>query len=433
MKQIENEQATLSSTASPPLEGIGERLRLRRVARGWSLEALASEMGGLVSRQALHKYEKGAAKPTPRVLVQLAKALGVPSAHLAFAAPTRVSFVAYRMTRGLGKAQQEEIEARVTLEAQDRVRLQELLGQEFDAPELTLIATLEDAERAAQELREIWNLGLDAICSLSTVLEDHGIHIIEVEAGDKFDGLSARIHDGDAQEVAATVIVRRDTPGDRWRLTLAHELAHLLLRFASDASAEFQEKAAFRFGAAFLAPRRLMENEFGFKRQRVSLEELFLLKPRLGLSAQALAYRLKDLEIISEQEMSALFAAFTARGWRKEEPEPLEREQPTWLRRGVYHALAEGLIAQEDAARLLGKTFDESTAPARSAQSQRLQALKRLPLEERRRVLAANSQAAGDQFEGDPEWKAWEAATDPVEWAADTSVKSESAAFEEAK
>ena len=92
---------------------------------------------------------------------------------------------------------------------------------------------------------------MDAICSLSTVTEDHGIHIIEIEAPEKFDGLSARIHDVGGQEVAAAVISRRETPGDRWRLTNAHELGHLVLGFAPDASDKFQEQAAFRFGAAF--------------------------------------------------------------------------------------------------------------------------------------------------------------------------------------
>lgn len=404
-----------------PAGGMGERLRLRRLARGWSLEELADEMGGLVSRQMLHKYEKGDTKPTPRVLVQLAKTLGVPSSHLAFASTTSVSFVAYRKTTGLNRAQQQGIEARVTLEAQDRVRLQQLLEQSVDLPQLSPVTSFEDAEKAAEELREKWALGVDALCSLSTVLEDHGIHIIEVEAPEKFDGLSARIHDSGGETLAAAVIARRDLPGDQWRLTNAHELAHLVLSFAPDATEEFQEKAAFRFGAAFLAPRRLMEHEFGAKRQRVSLEELFLLKPRLGMSAQALAYRLKDLDIISEREMGGLFEALTARGWRKVEPEPLEAEEPSWLRRSVYHALAEGLISHEDAERLLGKTLEHPFSSPRSAQSRLLQALKRLPLEERRRVLQERSQAVGDQFAGDTQFQKWQGASDPIEWASDVS------------
>ncbi len=406
------------------LSEMGERLRLRRVARGWSLEDLSTEIGGLVSRQALHKYEKGQAKPGASVLVQLARALDVPSSHLAFAAPTRVSFVAYRKCAGLSKGQQDSIEARVTLAAQERVRLQELLGQHPDIPAMMPVETLEDAEGAAQELRKSWNLGVDAICSLSTILEDHGVHIIEVEAPEKFDGLSARIHDAQGKEVAAAVVTRRETAGDRWRFTNAHELGHLVLKFAPDADDKFQEKAASRFGAAFLAPRRLMENEFGSSRQRVAPEELFLGKPKMGLSAQALIYRLKDLEIINDAEFRSLFIQFSARGWRKVEPHPLQAEQPTWLKSSVYHALAEGLISHNDARRLLGRDFDETTAPPQSAQSKRIQALKSLPLEARRRVLEKRSRAAGDQFEGDEQWKAWEAA-DAQSWPNDETKSDE--------
>ena len=109
---------------------MGERIRMRRArARLVAGKSWRTEMGGLVSRQALHKYEKGQTKPGARVLVQLARALGVPSAHLAFESPTRVSLVAYRKGASLGKAQQEQIEARVTLAVQERVRLQTLLGQ----------------------------------------------------------------------------------------------------------------------------------------------------------------------------------------------------------------------------------------------------------------------------------------------------------------
>lgn len=399
--------------------GLGQRLKLRRQAKGWSLEELATEMGGLVTKQAIHKYENAQARPTPRVLQKLAQVLEVSALHLAQEPENTVAFVAYRKASGLSARDQEQIKARVEVETLERVRLQKLLGQELDLPALSPVESLEDAERAADELREKWDLGVDSICSLSTILEDHGVHIIEVEASEKFHGLSAHVQDRDNQNIAAAVIARRALPGDRWRLTNAHELGHLVLRFAPDAEEKWVEKAAFRFGAAFLAPRRLIEREVGTHRHRISLPELFLLKPRLGMSAQAIAYRLKDLGILSEDDGRAVFMEFARNGWRKEEPQPLESERPTWLQRSVYHALSEGLISARAARRFLGNEFDESAAAPPTTASRRLRALVRLPLEERRRILEEQSHSTGDVFSSDPQWKAWEALSDPIEWAAD--------------
>jgi transcriptional regulator with XRE-family HTH domain len=59
-----------------------QRLKQLRLARGLSLDALAAKLGGIVTKQALSKYEQGKAKPSPRVLTQLASTLGVKAVHL---------------------------------------------------------------------------------------------------------------------------------------------------------------------------------------------------------------------------------------------------------------------------------------------------------------------------------------------------------------
>ena len=70
--------------------------------------------------------------------------------------------------------------------------------------------------------------------------------------------LSARVpafvavaFDGSTKPQAAAVVSRLGVPGDRQRLNLAHELGHLVLKIPPLAD---QEKLAFRFGAALLAP-----------------------------------------------------------------------------------------------------------------------------------------------------------------------------------
>ena len=54
-----------------------ERLKQIRLARGLSLDEVARRMDDLVTKQALSKYEIGAAQPRPRTLARLAEALRV--------------------------------------------------------------------------------------------------------------------------------------------------------------------------------------------------------------------------------------------------------------------------------------------------------------------------------------------------------------------
>jgi len=61
---------------------LGKRLKRFRLARGMSLGDLEAAIDGLVSSQALSKYEHGKLQPTVRVLNRIASALGVKSVQL---------------------------------------------------------------------------------------------------------------------------------------------------------------------------------------------------------------------------------------------------------------------------------------------------------------------------------------------------------------
>ena len=72
--------------------------------------------------------------------------------------------------------------------------------------------------------------------------------------------------DSDKNVMAVAIATRRGTSGDRYRLNVAHELGHLMLKLSEDVDAE---KAAFRFGAAFLAPAEELRREVGEKRSLI--------------------------------------------------------------------------------------------------------------------------------------------------------------------
>ena len=118
-----------------------------------------------------------------------------------------------------------------------------------------------------------------------------------MESTKGFEGLSGRINN----EIPLIITIGHNSI-DRKRMSIAHELGHLVLE--SDGLDE--EKAAFRFAAAFLAPSECIRSTLGVKRKRIDIRELQLLKEEFGISIQALIRRCFDLKIITESEYKRL-------------------------------------------------------------------------------------------------------------------------------
>ncbi len=374
-----------------------------RLARGMSLGNLEDEIDGLVSSQTLSKYERGKLQPTAATLNQIASALGVKSAQLWGEPPCHVEWIAFRKRARLGKREQERIQSFVAEEFEKRVQLQEQIyeGNALEFPVLSVpVRNLEDAEEAALVLRNTLNLGIDPIANLIGVLEDHYIHIIEVDANEAFDGISALARDSNNKPLAAAIATRSDVPGDRQRLNIAHELGHLILKLCGEIDGE---KAAFRFGAAFLAPAEQLCRDVGKKRKNIQMMELLHLKKRYGISVQAMLFRLRDLEIITNAYYKRWCININRAGWKKHEPIEIPPEKPERFCQQVHRALAEELITKMEAERLLNHIVKPS---ADRSSSERRQFLK-LPKEERERILRKQAEEMADFYEHDTEWREW--------------------------
>lgn len=361
---------------------IGQRLKQFRLARGLSLDALAAKMGGIVTKQAISKYEMGKDIPSPVVVNKLAVALDVKSRDLWAQPDVTVEFVAYRRHSKLSKTEQQRVECIVTEGLEHRVRLQDLTGQtKVDLPlALFEVRSSEDADKAAIALRRHWRLGLDPIASVTGILEDHYVHVIEIDGPDGFDGISAIARDK-GRSKAAAVISRRGVDGERQRLNLTHELGHLVCKIVGDLD---EEKAAFRFGAAFLAPEEVIFREVGQKRHAIQAGELLLLKKRLGMSIQSILFRLRDLAVISQAHFNSWWPQINRLGWRKEEPGAMPPERPLWLKQAVLRAVSEELLATDEAQRILAEPLQQQ--PPLPLVERR--AFLKLPIKQRRQLMA---------------------------------------------
>lgn len=380
---------------------MNHRLQQLRLARGLSLEDLSAAMGGLVTKQALSKYEKGQARPSPPVLNRLAAVLGTNAIHLWSEPAVRVEFPGYRKRASMRAKERATVEALVCQQIEVRHQLQELTTSTaaFALEVHSLPASkLEDAEAAALKLRKTWKLGLDPIANLTDVLEDRLVHVIEVEAPDRFDGISGLAREESGKPCAAAVVSRKGLPGDRQRLNLAHELAHLVLKPKPGAD---EEALAFRFAGAFLAPGECLKREVGTRRTALRVDELRLLKGRYGISMQAILRRLRDLEIISQTFYTECCIEIRRRGWRKVEPNPIPAERSTWLRKATLRCLAEGLVTHEKAEGLLGEKVE--AGPQATLLKRR--AFLKLPLEDRRRMLQEQAGQMAAHYEQDQSWK----------------------------
>jgi len=340
---------------------LGERMQQARKARGWSLATLAGAAGGIVSRQALYKYEKELDTPRSEVLLALAHALGVTVDY--FFRPSNslitLSDLACRKRSGLGKRNLAAIRAQVKDCVERWLELESFFPPErfprfFYSPEnLLLIERLEDIETLAKEIRFRLSLGLAPIENMTELLEDNGIKIhIWSGRDEKFDGFSCW-----ANSNIPIIVVKTRLSGDRQRSSLAHELGHLALQPAKGLD---PEKAALRFSGAFLVPDEVAWRELGAKRHKLELPELCALKRKYGMSIQQWIYRAKDLEIITERYAAGLFRVFRAQGWHITEPgNQLPEETSSRLKRLALQAVAEDLISPARAAELSGISVTE--------------------------------------------------------------------------
>jgi Zn-dependent peptidase ImmA (M78 family)/DNA-binding XRE family transcriptional regulator len=337
---------------------IGNRLKLARAAAGLSLRGLADRAEGLVSAQAIGKYERDEMMPSSDVLTALARALKVTEGYLLSPSGVTLSSVEFR-TRKLKVREAAEVEARILSVVERYLQVERILGLEYDdglgAAERPEVATAEGAEDAAISLRAHWNLGDDPIPDLCEFLEEQGVKIVAVDMPSKVSGMQAAVLAGDGQRFQV-IAVNSVHPGERQRFTIAHELGHLFLRCGGELDAE---RGCNRFAGAFLVPRAMLLREVGEHRSSISVGELFQLKHRFGVSAQALVYRCRDLGVLSESAAGAIFRNFSMRGWRQQEPLELAAERPRRFERLCLRAVAEGCVSESKAAELLGVRLRE--------------------------------------------------------------------------
>jgi Zn-dependent peptidase ImmA (M78 family)/DNA-binding XRE family transcriptional regulator len=334
---------------------FAERFKSARLMNGFSLQDLSDNFGKKISRQALHKYEKGEVFPDSEMLNLLCEILKVRPDYFTRETLVELGPINFRKLEKLPTKEQSSIIERTKEFLSRYIELEEILGikKSFENPinaSQIVIKSLEDVEEAAELVRKKWKLGIDPISNVVDLLEENNIKVIEINANDEFDGLQTWVNGKDIPVIVLNTGKLKSN--DRKRFTAFHELAHLLLPL-DGINEKMAEKYCHRFAGAILFPKEAAIKELGVERNKISIQELGFLKQEYGISIQAIVYRIKDLGIISEYYMKYYFQYIVQMGWKVEEPyEYIGQETSNRFDQLLYRALFEDIISMSKAASL---------------------------------------------------------------------------------
>ena len=334
-------------------EIVAKRIKSARTLAGLSLRELSQKMDGIVSHNAITKYENGLMMPDSKVLLALAKALDVKSDYFFRPFTVTIESVEFRKKSKLSIKNANSIQQKVSDDVEKYIELEQFLNisSEFHNPlKQNEINNGEDVENAVNKLLTEWKIGFNALPNVIELLEEKGIKVVELDASEDFDGLS-----GWANSSVPIIVINKNYPIERKRFTALHELGHLLLSFNSTIEDKTVEKLCHRFAGAMLIPRDTMYNLLGQSRKTIILFEFEAIKESYGISVQATMARARDLSIITKEKYISFIIWIREKEERKKETafeQYVGREQSDRFKQLLYRATAEGVISMSKAANL---------------------------------------------------------------------------------
>lgn len=334
-------------------------LTMAREARRMTQTELAEMMD--VSQPLITQWEAVAIpgeqvkRPGTEQIERICKLLGVQPAFFYISRPVRLANLSEFYHRAFAKAKRLDVKAahaRCGIYDLQVDRLLELCPPPEDRiPDIDPDNHANDVDRIAAITRArmgvppgpVENL-VDLIESCGGIVIDHDLQIDNVDALCRW-----------VPGLPKLFFLNGDRPGDRMRLTLAHELGHTIMHFNRDTEGVEAESQANRFAAAFLLPAGEIRADLGTK---LDIPKLMALKRKWRVSMQAIAYRAHQIGCIDKTRYTSIFQQLSRQGWRKSEPVEVRRESPRAFKRLLQAHLDAG-YTYEHLAELLLVSLDE--------------------------------------------------------------------------
>lgn len=339
---------------------FAERFKSARLMNGFSLQDLADALDNKLSRQALHRYEKGEVIPDAEKINMLSKALEVSPDYFFRTTKVELSDIEYRKLSKMPQKDAAIINEKTKEYLSRYLELEEILGlsNDFEHPlkDFPIVTEYKQVNEAANLLRKRWELGKGPIFNIVELLEDKNIKVVKLDVAEDFDGLQTFVN-GNIPVVAYNV--RKANKPDRIRFTLLHEVAHLLLKFG-DITEKEKETLCHQFSGAMLLPEETIKGELGAHRSKLSILELGNIKKQYGISMQAIVMRARACGIINDNYTKQFFFFMKQMSWRVDEPTDYQgAEESNRFEQLLFRALVEEQISMSKAASLSNQSLAE--------------------------------------------------------------------------
>lgn len=304
----------------------GERVKQARELRGFTQTELAHRVN--TTQANIAHIEAGRSQPSANIIAGIALQTGFPLAF--FRQETKVDFpLGSLMFRSRSMAAIDRSIAHRYGQITAEIAL-DMAGRVNTLP-LRLPRTGEKPAKAAQITRAALSLSPDRpIPNLVHAVERAGVLVlmlpVAIRNADAFSVWTGE----DAQK--PTIVLFGEAPGDRQRLSLSHEIAHLVLHLAPRGNVNDVEREAYDFAGELLMPEVAMRQEMT---PPVTLTSLAEMKSQWGVSIQALLLRAYRLGIIAKHQYNYLHAQIRKKGWLYHEPSNLDvpMEKPRAVRK----------------------------------------------------------------------------------------------------
>ena len=331
------------------MNNFAPQMQNRRRLKRLSLRELSEAIGGLVSHEMLSRFEKERATPRPEVQAAISAVLGIltisNNTHPAFS----LADIKFRKRRGLSKKEQDGILAQAVERFNLYFEVEQRTGTKVPYHAPFPCGKHECMESAANELRALWQLGTGPLPNLSFTLECKGIKLYEAETTNTlFDGFTSEYQG--APLICTASWLNANVP--RKRMTLAHELGHIVLpELDQDTDSEEEYNIAY-FAGAFLMPETSLKEALGSQqRDLVRLGEIIELKEYFGCSIKAIMVRAWQVGIISDAAYHRFRDFYDANNYQQREPgEYLGADSSHRYKHLVAQGVLEGTITETEAA-----------------------------------------------------------------------------------
>jgi Zn-dependent peptidase ImmA (M78 family)/transcriptional regulator with XRE-family HTH domain len=324
----------------------GARLETLRHLYGLSQSELGLRLG--IAQSRLSRIERGDLALPAELAAAASEQFGEPLAF--FHVPSGavpLGPAAFRRKASTKAVERDRISTLYAEAARSFAAVSEASGyREFDAPDV-----LSSPEHIAAEVRLAQGLTpTQPIRNVTRLIERLGIGVVAEldEPQHAHDGADAAgitmptVHN--RRPLIATMSIGR---GDVQRLTLAHELGHMILdrraAIINCSSRSPQERAAFAFASALLIPPEIVARRIT---ETSTLRHYVELKSEFGMSASAIIMAARRTGAITETRARTLQIQHSSRGWRHEEPVDVELEKPMLVQQALAKAYPSATFAR---------------------------------------------------------------------------------------